>query len=270
MTGPYEHARFEELAAGHALSALEPEEEQDFLRHLATCTACERDVHEHQDTLALLALSADPAEPPPSVLEGIRADIARDAAPAPGPVAASPHAPLPAHDVTSLDEGRRRRAGRTTRAVQWVGAAAAAALVLSLGAWNLALRSDRDASEQYGDRLAAAVRDLAQPGSTSVPLESDDGDVLAVAVVQDSGVSLVLDGLQPNASGTSYVLWAQDATGGVRPVGAFDVEGAQVDVVDDLPVEGGVESVTAYLVSNEPGDVAPPTPGGPVVASGEA
>ena len=53
-------------------------------------------------------------------------------------------------------------------------------------------------------------------------------------------------------------------------MGAFDVEQSQVDVVEDLPVEGGVESVTAYLVSNEQGDEAPPTPAGPVLASGEA
>jgi hypothetical protein len=92
---------------------------------------------------------------------------------------------------------------------------------------------------------------------------------VAVAVVRDSDVSLVVDGLEPNSSGTSYVLWAQDATGGVRPVGAFDVEQSQVDVVQDLPVEGGVASVTKYLVSQEEGDEAPPTPAGEVLASGE-
>lgn len=261
MTAPQDHARFEELAVGHALSALEPEEEQVFLQHLAGCAACERDVQGHQETLSLLALSADPVDPPQSVLEGIRAGIAADA-----PTAA-PDGPS---GVRSLDEARARRSARPSRAVQWVGAAAAAALVLSLGVWNVSLRSDREASQQYGDRLAAAVRDLARPGTTSVPLEGQDGDVVAVAVLQDSEVSLVVDGLQPNSSGTTYVLWAQDSTGGVRPVGAFDVEQSQVDVVEDLPVEGGVESVTAYLVSNEQGDEAPPTPGGPVVASGEA
>ncbi len=267
MTGPDDHVRFEELAVGHALSALEPEDEQVFVRHLASCTACQRDVREHQDALAVLALSADPVEPPPSVLEGIRAGMAADgrSAPARTPAAAPPQ------EVASLAAARERRAGRTARAVQWVGAAAAAALVLSLGAWNLSLRSDRDASEQYGDRLAAAVRDLARPDSTSVPLESAaDGSVVAVAVVRDSDVSLVVDGLQPNGSGTSYVLWAQDASGGVRPVGAFDVEQAQVDVVQDLPVEGGVASVTKYLVSQEQGDEAPATPAGDVLASGEA
>lgn len=270
MTGPYDHARFEELAVGHALSALEPEDEQVFRQHLATCTACQRDVQEHHETMALLALSVDPVAPPPSVLEGIRAAVAArgggSGAPAPVPEAAAerPRA------VSSFAHARERRARRAGRAVQWVGAAAAAALVLSMGAWSLSLRSDRDASQQYGDRLAAAVRDLASPGGTSVPLESDDGSVVAVAVVHDRELSLVVDGLQPNGSGTSYVLWAQDATGGVRPVGAFDVEQSQVDVVADLPVEGGVESVTAYLVSEEEGDEAPATPAGPVLASGEA
>jgi len=264
VTGPHDHVRFEELAVGHALSALEPEEEQVFLRHLPSCAACERDVQEHRETLALLALSTAPADPPPPVLKGIRAGMAVDSTTAP-PV------PLRASGgARSLDEARTRRSKRPARAVQWVGAAAAGALVLTLGAWNLVLRDDRDAAQQYGDRLAAAVRDLAEPGSTSVPLETDDGSVVAVAVVQDSEVSLVVDGLEPNDRGTTYVLWAQDRTGGVRPVGAFDVEQSQVDVVEDLPVEGGVESVAAYLVSNERGDVAPPTPGGPVLASGEA
>ena len=264
MTGPQEHRSFEELAVGHALSALEPEEEQVFAQHLATCSTCQRDVREHRETLSVLALSADPVDPPPSVLEGIRAGMVRES----GTTAAAPAARP--QQVTSLEEARSRRSGRTARAVQWVGAAAAAALVLSLGAWNLALRDDRNASREYGDRLAAAVRDLARPDSTQVPLTSRNGDVLAVAVVQDSEVSLVLDGLQPNSSGTTYVLWAQDRSGGVRPVGAFDVEQSQVDVVQDLPVEGGVESVTAYLVSNEQGDEPPPAPGGAVLASGEA
>lgn len=264
MTAPHMHARFEELAVGHALSALEPEEEQVFVRHLTTCAACEREVQSHAETLTLLALSTVPAEPPRSVLEGIRAATAGTAS----PVSAARSTPAP--EVTSLDEARRRRSARTTRTVQWVGAAAAAALVLSLGVDNLSLRGDRDASEQYGDRLAAAVRDLARPDSTSVPLEASDGSVVAVAVVQDDEVSLVVDGLEPNDSGTTYVLWAQDPVGGVRPVGAFDVEQEQIDVVEDLPVEGGAETVTAFLVSNEQGDRAPSTPGGPVLASGEA
>lgn len=256
MNRAEEHRRFEELAVGHALSALEPEEEQQFLEHLASCASCERDVQEHRETVGLLALSADPVDPPPAVLQGILASL-------------PPAAPAPEPGVASLAAARDRRSGRTSAAT-WLATAAVAAAVLALGAWNVALRADRDAEQQYGDRLASALRDLAEPSSRAVPLAEPEGDVVAVAVVQDRDVSLVVDGLAPNESGTSYVLWAQDASGDVSPVGAFDVDDPAVDVVQDLPVDQDLEQVTAFLVSNEPGDVAPPVPSGPVLASGEA
>ena len=259
MNGAEEHRRFAELAVGHALAALEPEEEQQFLEHLATCAACARDVQEHRETVGLLAFGADPVDPPPAVLQGILAAL-------PPPASTSQSDP----EVTSLAAARARRSGRTRPAATWLAAAAVAAAVLSLGAWNLALRADRDAEQQYGDRLASVLRDLTEPSSRAVPLSAPEGDVVAVAVVQDRDVSLVVDGLAPNESGTSYVLWAQDASGAVSPVGAFDVDDPEVDVVGDLPVEQDLGQVTAFLVSNEPGDVAPPVPGGPVVASGEA
>jgi hypothetical protein len=161
------------------------------------------------------------------VLEGIRAGIAGEAHDAPQAVRTDARSP----EVSSLQQARARRAGRPSRAVQWVGAAAAAALVLSLGAWNLALRDDRDASQQYGDRLAARVRDLARRTARACRSRPRTARSSPSRSCRTARVSLVVDGLEPNSSGTSYVLWAQDRTGGVRPVGAFDVEQAQVDVV---------------------------------------
>ncbi len=67
--------RFEELAAGHALHALEPEDEQLFRTHLSGCARCERALDEHAAALAQLAYAPDAAEPPPSLLEGIRAGV---------------------------------------------------------------------------------------------------------------------------------------------------------------------------------------------------
>ena len=129
-------------------------------------------------------------------------------------------APLPAA------RGRRLR-----RAGTWVGVAAAAALVVSLGVWNAALQQDRDAQDAWGDRLASAVRDLGQPGTETVPLTGSDGSVVAVALVHDQDMSLVVDGLAPNDDGTTYVLWAKSRYGDVRPVGAFDVRARHVDVL---------------------------------------
>ena len=279
MNRPDDHVVFEELAAGHALSALEPAEEQVFRGHLAACTRCQRDVADHEATLALLACAADPVEPPASVLEGIRAGLPSRSASSPGGGASSVRSSAPSGSsageegaspqVVSLALARSHRERRSGSAARWVGAAAAAALVVSLGAWNLVLRAGQQDAQDYSDRLAVAVRELASPESQDVPLTGEDGEVVAVAVVRDRDVSVVVDGLEPNSAVTSYVLWAQDGTGAVRPVGAFDVDESKVDVVTGLGVDEDPAGVTAFLVSEEQGDEAPAQPAGPVLASGE-
>jgi anti-sigma-K factor RskA len=263
---PDDHVVYEALAAGHALSALEPAEEHLFRAHLAGCTRCQHDVAEHEATLGLLAHAADPADPPPSVLEGIRAGMS-PRRPVAEPVDPTPlGAPAP---VASLEDARSRRERRTGATGRWVGAAAAAALVLGLGGWNLALRAEQQDAREYGDRLALAVRELASPEARDVALTADDGSVVAVAVVREREVSVVVDGLAPNPDETTYVLWAQDGTGAVSAVGAFDVDEQEVEVFTGLGVDADPGSVTAFLVSEEQGEQAPVQPGGPVLASGE-
>jgi anti-sigma factor RsiW len=261
-----EHVVFEELAAGHALSALEPEDEQLFLQHLARCTRCADEVAEHQATLALLAYAGDAGDPPPAVLEGIRAGIgAQGSTGRRGTEAGASTA-----GVSSLAAARKGRSARSSRGAGWLGAAAAAALVLSLGAWNLSLQADRSELRERAERYALAVQELGRADSRNVPLEGEGGEVVAVAVVQDREVSLVLDGLEPNSSGTSYVLWAQGEGGDLQPVDAFDVTGSGTEVVRDLEVEGGTAGVRAFHVSLEPGDTVPTAPGSAPVASGRA
>ena len=267
MTRQDPHLRFEELAAGHALHALEPEDEQVFVTHLAGCSRCERDLEEHRATLAHLAHAPDAAEPPPSLLEGIRAGVLASGREASFPAQRSQE---PAEVVSLTDARRRRSAGALRRAGAWTGVAAAAALVVSLGVWNAALQQDRDEQQQWGDRLAAAVRDMGQAGTQTVPLAREDGRVVAVALVHDRDMSLVVDGLTPNDASTTYVLWAKSRYGDVRPVGAFDVTTSGVDVLQGMQVEDGIADVTAFMVSQEKGDTAPPMPGAPVLATGEA
>ena len=266
-----EHRAFEELAVGHAVSALEPDEERIFLEHLRSCARCEADLADHRATFGLLAHASDPVDPPPGILEGIRAGIRADAErggqgshriePAPDPEPAQ---------VSSLDEARDRRARRAPAVARWTGIAAAAALVVSLGGWNLALRADQDAAEQREQRLAVAVGELTRAGAANVKLAGEDGEVVAVAVVTEDDVSLVLDGLTPTSGDARYVLWTQDRQGALRPVSAFDVASSEVEVVRDLDVDGGTAAVAAFAVSRERGATPPPQPLGPVVASGEA
>lgn len=271
MTRPDPHQRYEELAAGHALSALEPEDEQAFLAHVGGCAQCERDLVEHQVTLSHLAYAPQAAEPPPSLLEGIRAGVLASGRAATFPDDAVQD--LPGSQPSSLDEARRRRAGAASlrRAGVWTGVAAAFALVVSLGVWNVDLRSDRDAQLARGDRLAAAVQDMGQPGAETVSLTGTGGSVVAVALMRDEEVSLLVDGLEPNdAASTTYVLWGRLPSGDVRGVTTFDVtdDGLQVDEGLSMPVRA--TDLTELMVTFEQGRVVPSVPTLPVLASGQA
>ncbi len=262
MTRPDLHAPFEELAAGHALGALEPQDEQLFLAHLPSCARCARDLREHLETLTHLAYAPDPAEPPASLLEGIRAGVAASGRAA-GLGASTAPASLDAARARRTDARRLRRAGVLT------GVAAAAALVIGLGAWNVTLQSDRDQQTAWGERMTAAVRELGVPGTDAVPLQAD-GDVVAVALVQGQDLSLLVDGLKANdARTTTYVLWGQSRFGDVRPVAAFDVGEQGLDVRGGLHLQAGIADVTRFMVTHEQGRSAPPIPTKPVLASGD-
>lgn len=261
MTREDNHARFEELAAGFALHALEPEDEQVFRTHVTGCARCERDVAEHEATLAHLAYAPEVAEPPASLLAGIRAGVL-----ASGRGASFPEPAVP----VQLDEVRRARTSRRwNRAATWTGMAAAFALVVSLGVWNTSLLQDREDQTELNARLAAVVEQLRDANTDTVPLAGQDGAVVAVALVRGEQMSLVVDGLPVNEPGTTYVLWGESRYGDKRAVGAFDVTSAGLDVLERMQVQASVADVTRFMVTHEQGDAAPPIPTLPVLASGD-
>lgn len=266
MTRPDPHALYEELAAGHALSALEPGDEELFLAHVHGCARCERDVEEHRATLTHLAYAVDTAEPPPSLLEGIRAGVLASGREASFPDAPSPTAPV------SLDAARERRSGaeRLRRAGGWTSIAAAAALVVGLGVWNVTLQSDRQEQDAWSDRITAAMRELGERDTDTVPLTGEGDQVVAVALMHGDRMSLLVDGLKANdASSTTYVLWGQSRFGDVRPIAAFDVTDEGMDVRRGLQMQAGIAEVTRLMVTHEQGRTAPAIPTKPVLAMGD-
>jgi hypothetical protein len=256
VTAADPHETYTELAAGYALHALEPADEELFRAHLAACEACRRAVAEHTETLSHLAYAAEPAELPAGLLEGIRREVQGS-----GPQ--SPPVPV------SLDVARQRRRPDLVRGRSWVAAAAAVALVLSLGVWNVALHRDKSQSDRRADQLAAAVTTLEQGAKQRVPLTDASGRTVAFAVVRpDDTVSLVVDGLAPNDRRTStYVLWQKSVAGGVSAVGPFDVSGSGVDVVRGLRL-ASADGLAGFAVTREPGREAPTSPGSRPVADG--
>lgn len=285
MTGPETHERYAELAAGHALAALEPDDEQVFRAHLAGCDHCRRALAEHHETLAHLAYAAEPVDLPDGPLEGIRRGMQDSGRLNPEPTAQPGTLEVPGSlELAGSAEGagpadlaqpvdvaaaRERRRSGASGPRAWMGIAAAAALVFGLGVWNIGLRHDQSMTEQRAQRVAAAVQSLGTAGAHAVPLRDDKGTQVAIAVVRDGSVSLVVDGLAPNDEAAStYVLWQKGQYGVVRAVGTFDVRGNGVDVVRDMkmtPVAGGMAGLA---VTREPGRRAPALPGSVPVADG--
>ena len=257
---PTAHEFYEELAVGHALSALEPEDEQLFLAHLPGCALCERDIAEHLETMGHLAYGVEAAEPPASLLSSIRKGVLHSDRESSFP------API------SLDAARRRRLvprDRRRTAVR-TGIAAAAALVVGLAAMNTSLQHDNQQQTAWGQRLASTVRVLEDSGSKSVPLAGPDRSVQAVAVLHGSSVSLVVDGLAPNDKRSStYVLWEVSRFGDKRAVGTFDVSKSGLDVVGGLQLHSGPGAVQSLAVTREASRTAPHLSTRPAIVAGD-
>lgn len=264
------HDRYEELVAGFALSALEPADEQDLLRHMAACAACERSLTEHLETLGHLAYAVDDGPPPAGLWDAIRTQVEAQSGPAAfGPTGPpAPEAPAAAPGVSDLSAARARKAERSPRRwVGWASAAAGIAVVATLGyGVTQAQRQSRE------DQVAAAVQAIETAPARTVPLTGTDGKVSAVAVMSGGHVSLIVDGLKPNDTASSvYVLWGQTGNAPARALATFDVRGGSLAVVKDVPTTAaGQPEPQVLAITHEPGRTAPAVSQQPKLATGRA
>ena len=271
------HDHYEELVAGFALSALEPADEQDLLRHMAACAACERSLTEHLETLGHLAYAVDDGPPPAGLWEAIRSEVEAESGPSAFSPAALPvqtprtvppvePAPLP---VADLAAARTRRESRTSR--RWVGWASVAAGIAVVGTVGYGITAAQRGQSRE-QQVAAAVQAIETGPARTVPLTGSDGKVSAVAVMTGSRVSLIVDGLAPNDTSSSvYVLWGQTGTAPARALATFDVRDGSLAVVRDVPTTaGGQPEPQVLAITHEPGRTAPPATKQPLVATGRA
>lgn len=253
------HELYEQLAAGHALSALEPEDEHAFLGHLPQCAACLRALADHTETLAHLAYAVDESEPPASLLEGIRTGIAESGR--------AGHFPPP----LSLDAARVRLRDRTVRwTTAVVGMAASLVLLVSLVFVNHGLTSQQHDAQLAAARLNTTVSSLLVPGARKITLAGSNGGKGAV-VVNGHDISLVMADIPVNDRTSSiYVLWEKSRSGSVHAVGTFDIRSADLAVVNHLQLTQEPSTVEAFIVTREQGRMAPPFTTQPAVVSGQA
>jgi hypothetical protein len=251
------HAPFDALAAGFALSALEPEDELLFLTHLAHCPACEHEVAAHCEIVAHLAFATPDEAPPASLLNGIRAGVAGrrddDAPPAP----------------PNLDAARERRRSRSAAlATGLVGTAAALLVAVALLVLGRGPTAKERNAQLVADRLTSTASSLLVPGARKVVLEGDGAR--GAVIVNGRSVSLVMSGVAVNDRRSSvYVLWEKTTFGDVRAVGSFDVTSSALSVINNLRL-ASADTVRAFIVTHEHGRAVPVRTLEPPVLAGEA
>ena len=242
-----DHERWSELAAGHALSALDEGDEAAYLEHASTCSVCARLERDFGAVVRDLSPLVAALTPPPELKQSIMRSIADDAE------RATPLASLADRRPTGSPARNGRSAPR-----RWLAVAAAAAVLAAVGV-SVGLA----ATAHHGTGSVAAR--CAQVHCPTIQLDAA-GQPVAVVMVLDHHAYVQAAGLPATPTGKSYVLWWISRTD--KPVA--------VDAVRTRPGAGPVRvggfttpmtDVAAFALSEEPGSKAPAQPS-QVLASG--
>jgi anti-sigma factor RsiW len=265
---PPEHARYDELAVGWTLHALEPEDESLFLAHLTTCDRCATTVDETREVMAAMAADLPQPEPSEGLLQRIRAAVGETEQLPEPPVEAPAALPLPPLRVIPAPRtvAGPQRGWRRALPVGLVAAALAA--IVGLGLWNVVLSSDREKLQTTVAEQNAVMHGVLSPGrATIAPLKAPDGKSVATVVARGDEVNVIMQGLAVNdPRSTTYVLWSMDG-GNAKSLATFDVTSSQIAMKTVGSGSTGYDH-EIYGISLEPGRKAPSLPT-EVVATGE-
>jgi hypothetical protein len=239
------HQEFEELAAGHALNALEPGDEQLFHEHLENCPDCRRLLADFSEVAAGLAISSadEPDEmPPPEVWAGIVALVAQDQADGVAPI-------------------RSRRRFVPSREMLMGAAAALVLVTVGVAGWRVATSGSSSPSVKSAVsdcRDSSACRVVQLTGALNKPVST-------YLLIRGQEVSVATSSLPPlDAARETYVLWQMPQAGRPTGVVAFEVPSGRHATVahGTLPLPYG--ETTAFAISRESGTTIPPSPSTPV------
>ena len=239
MGEPMSHSEFEELAAGYVLGALEPDDEDDFQRHLGGCETCEATVRELEAVAGELAYAAPPVDPPDTLWAGIRREIEPQAARRPTPGAAP------------------RRRARPRGLLAGLAAVAAIVLVAVLSVWNLNLRDENAAIRDRVAALERATQLAHDPNASLVTMDEIPGPQGAQATViassrQDRGV-LLIESLPPLARDRVYELWGVPQGDIAQAQRALTFVPLHRPGVQALEFEVPIQPGTVFAITDEPG-----------------
>ncbi len=227
-----DHAQWDELAAGHALDALEPDDEERFAAHLTGCDECATTLGDFTLVAAQLGSLAEGGPEAPPSWQQVRAGI----------IGSSAH-------VTDLGTARRRRATHLL--------AAAAVIVMLAGGgvagWQLA--GHGSGRGRASTVALASCRQLV--GCREIKLHTASGASPAVVTVNADRATVVPLSLAAAPAGRIYVLWQMPRDGSPIPVSEFRDTTRQTAAV---PLPSRYDDTAAFAISVESAAVTPSRP----------
>lgn len=216
----WNHARVEELLAGHALGVLDADQaalaERALVEHVPGCWRCRRALGEYEAVAGDLALVAAPVAPP----DGLRRRVVRAA---------------------------RRSGPRAAPAFpRWLGAAAAALAVAALAGWNVLMAGRLERAEARQALVIEAVAAVGRPDAWAVPMRGSAGVRAAMIYVHGSQEAYFVASGLPQPQG-EYQLWLVGAEGWVS-LGTFTPQ----EGIALVRARARAEDVTRVVVTAEP------------------
>jgi anti-sigma-K factor RskA len=209
--------RLDELAGSAALGALDPDEAAAAAHHLATCAQPHAELREFLGSDTVLALAPEPAMPDPALRARVMTSVAatRQDHRAPA-VRSGPGSPA-----------TRRSWFDWSSVGLWRGlAAAAAVLIIALGAWNIGLRQQIAVQEA----ALATIADVVIGGQPAYSVTGQAGS--GYVIDRDGpGATFLVAGLAELPAGEIYELWLLDAAGTALAVGTIEVADPGLAVV---------------------------------------
>jgi anti-sigma-K factor RskA len=266
-------AEVDDLAPAFVLGALEADRMAAVREHIALCPEPHAELARLGGVVPYLAESVPSAEPDPALRARILAAAGALPAPLAGPVEAdrTPPAMPPVAPVMPADPSvpvaiADRRPARRWSPVSIGLAAAAAIVIVVLGAWNLSLQSRLDGLVAYREGVVAVLDAAAEPGSQVAVLSpAADADGRGIAAVRADGVIvLAMRDLAPTAGTQVYETWLIAGEDDPVPLGGFGVgsDGVATFTTDAGPPSSG--AVVALTLEPAPGATSPS--GAPVSA----
>lgn len=226
-----EHEHYQQLAVGHVLGGLEPDDAAAFRSHLSGCRICRARVAE----LRGIASDLERAERDERARTTVQTEVARGESGAAG--AAPPEAP----------NGPGSRIG-----VRHVTVAALVVVLLAgaMAFWNLHLRTNNAVVTTVAEQHAHTLEVLA--GGVALEVDAEH-PVRGMAAIDGDHVAVTLTGLDPPEAGERVVAWL-DHGDEVTPVAELRVRAVEDGSVAVVLEDHGAQALQLTIEHGELGD----------------